>query len=75
MAAAALLVGVPAGLLAGRWAWALFAASAGVSPAARIPVLAVLLAIPVTLAMAVAIAARPGWEAARIQPAVILRRD
>jgi hypothetical protein len=75
MAAAALLIGVPAGLLAGRWAWALFAASAGVTPATSIPALAVLIAIPVTLAAAIAIAARPGWEAARVQPAVILRRD
>jgi hypothetical protein len=75
MAAAALLAGVPAGLLAGRWAWALFASSAGVSQAATIPAVAVLAAIPLTLAAAIAIAARPGWEAARIQPAVILRRD
>ncbi len=65
MAAAALLIGVPAGLLAGRWAWALFATSAGVSPAASIPDLAVLIAIPVTLAAAIAIAAWPGWEAAQ----------
>ena len=69
------LAGVPAGLLAGRWVWALFARSAGVSTAASVPGAAVLIAIPVTLAAAVAIAARPGWEAARIQPTVILRRD
>ena len=75
MAAAALLAGVPAGLLAGRWAWALFASSAGVSTTASVPGAAVLIAIPVTLAAAVVIGARPGWEAARIQPAVILRRD
>jgi hypothetical protein len=75
MAAAALLVGVPAGLLAGRWAWRLFATSAGVSPAAQVPVLVVLLVLPATLAAAVVIAARPAIQAARVKPAVILRRD
>jgi len=75
MAAAALLLGMPLGLLAGRWTWTLFAASAGVSPAARIPVLLVLLVVPGTLAAAVLMASRPGWEAARIQPAVLLRGD
>jgi hypothetical protein len=75
MAMAALLVGVPAGLLAGRWAWMLFANSAGVSPAARIPGLMVLLVLPATLAVAIIIAARPGVQAARIRPAVTLRRD
>jgi len=75
MAVVALLLGVPAGLLAGRWAWALFADSAGVSPAAQIPVLVVLLVLPATLGAAVLIAARPGFQAARIRPAIILRRD
>jgi predicted lysophospholipase L1 biosynthesis ABC-type transport system permease subunit len=75
MAGAALLVGIPVGLAAGRWAWAVFAASAGVSPTPVVPVLAVALAVPATLVLAIAIAAAPGWEAARIQPAVILRRD
>ena len=75
MAAASLLIGVPAGLLAGRSAWVLFARSAGVSTTASVPGVAVLIAIPVTLAAAVVIAARPGWEAARIRPAVILRRE
>jgi len=75
MVVAAMLIGIPAGLLAGRWAWALFADSAGVSPAARVPVLVVLLVLPVTLAAAIVIAARPGVQAARIRPAVVLRRD
>ena len=38
LAGVALLVGVPLGLLAGRWAWVLFAGAAGVAPAASIPV-------------------------------------
>jgi hypothetical protein len=75
LAAAALLVGLPLGLLAGRWAWLLFADSAGVGSRADVPVPLVLLVIPVTLAMAVLLAAVPGWTAARIRPALILRSE
>jgi ABC-type antimicrobial peptide transport system permease subunit len=75
LAAAALLVGLPLGVLAGRWAWALFAGSAGVSAQADVPVPLVLLAIPVTVLLANLIAAGPGWTAARIRPALTLRSE
>lgn len=75
LAAAALLVGLPLGVLAGRWAWALFAGSAGVSAQADVPVPLVLLAIPVVLLLANVIAAGPGWSAARIRPALTLRSE
>ena len=75
LATAALLVGLPLGVLAGRWAWVLFARSAGVAPAADIPVALVLAAIPVTLLLAIVIAAGPGWAAARIRPASVLRAE
>jgi ABC-type lipoprotein release transport system permease subunit len=75
LAAAALLVGLPLGVLAGRWAWVLFASSAGVGSSADVPVPLVLLAIPATLILANLIAAGPGWTAARIRPALILRTE
>jgi len=75
LAAAALLVGLPLGLLAGRWAWLLFAGSAGVGSQADVPVPLVLLVIPVTLILAVLLAIVPGWTAARIRPALILRSE
>jgi FtsX-like permease family protein len=75
LAAAALLVGLPLGVLAGRWAWVLFAGSAGVAPTADIPVMLVLAAIPVTLLLAIVIAAGPGWAAARVSPASVLRAE
>src|ERR1700722_12756718 len=75
LAATALLFGIPLGLLAGRWAWVLFADAAGVSPAASVPVPLVLATIPVTLALAALIASGPGWTAARIRPAVALRAE
>jgi hypothetical protein len=75
LAGAALLVGLPLGILAGRWAWAIFAGSAGVSGAADVPVALVLAAIPLTLLLANLIAAGPGWDAARLRPAAVLRTE
>ena len=74
-AAVALLVGLPLGVVAGRWAWAVFASAAGVSTAATVPLATVLLAIPATLLAANLIAAAPGWEAARLRPALVLRTE
>jgi ABC-type lipoprotein release transport system permease subunit len=73
LAAVALLAGMPLGVLAGRWAWIAFAGSAGVSrtPAIELPL--VLLTVPATLLLASLIAAQPGWQAARIRPATVLR--
>jgi ABC-type antimicrobial peptide transport system permease subunit len=74
-AVVALLIGLPLGILAGRWAWAYFANAAGAPADASVPLTAVLLAIPVTLALAIAIAAWPGWTAARLRPAAVLRAE
>jgi FtsX-like permease family len=75
LAGAALLAGLPLGVLAGRWAWAVFAGSAGVSGTPDVPVALVLAAIPVTLVLANLIAAGPGWDAARLRPASVLRTE
>ena len=75
LAAAALLIGVPLGIVAGRWAWAVFANTAGVGTQASVPLALVLLAIPVTLVLANVIAAWPGWTAARLRPAHVLRTE
>jgi hypothetical protein len=61
----ALLIGLPLGLLAGRWAWVLFADAAGVSSAATVPVALLLAIIPVTLALALLIAAWPARRGPR----------
>ena len=75
LAAAPLLAGLPLGLLVGRWAWLVFANSAGVGSAADVPAVLVLLTIPVTLILANLIAAGPGWTAARVRPALVLRSE
>ncbi len=69
-----LIVGVPLGLLAGRWAWILFAGQVAIVPAPVISPLT-LLAVPAVLLLANAIAAIPARAAGRTQPAVILRTE
>ena len=75
LAAAALLAGIPLGVIAGRWAWAVFAGATGVASQATVDLPLVLLAIPVTLLLANVIAAWPGWTAARLRPATVLRAE
>jgi ABC-type antimicrobial peptide transport system permease subunit len=75
LTAVALLAGLPLGVVGGRWAWALFAGSVGISPGATVPLSAVLLTIPVALLLANTIAAGPGWAAAQIKPAITLRNE
>ena len=75
LAAAALLVGMPAGIVAGRLAWAAFAAGAGVATGATFDLALVLLTVPATLLLANVIADWPGQAAARLRPAAVLRAE
>jgi hypothetical protein len=75
LAAAALLVGVPLGVVAGRWTWAAFADAAGVATSATIDVPLMLLVIPATVVLANLIAAWPGRAAAQLRPASLLRTE
>lgn len=71
----ALVLGLPVGVAAGRWAWQLFARRLGVAPQARVPILAVVAAVPLALLVANAVAAVPGWVAGRLRPAPVLRTE
>jgi putative ABC transport system permease protein len=75
IAAIALLIGLPAGIAAGRWAWRVFAAQLGVLPEPAIPLATIVIAIPAAMALANLIAAIPGRAAARTQPATVLRTE
>jgi len=75
LAVAALLVGVPAGVLVGRFGWSLFATNLGI---VSVPVVSwgpVLAAIPVTIAAAVLISIGPALAARRTKPATVLRAE
>ena len=68
-------VGIPLGIVAGRWSWALFAGSLGVAPGADVRPVAVVAEAAVALLLAVLIAAVPGRTAARVRPAASLRTE
>jgi hypothetical protein len=75
IAVIALLIGLPAGIAGGRWAWRVFAAQLGVLPEPAVPLATILIAIPAAAALANLIAALPGQAAARTKPATILRTE
>jgi putative ABC transport system permease protein len=75
IAAIALLIGLPAGVAGGRWAWRYLATQLGVLPEPAIPLTAIVIAIPAALVVANLIAAVPGQAAARTPPAAVLRTE
>jgi hypothetical protein len=75
LAVVALVVGVPVGIAAGRWAWTVFAAQVGVIDDSVLPIAGVLLAVPAAIILANLLAALPGRVAARVKPAVLLRSE
>ena len=75
LTAAALCLGVPAGILCGRVAWQVFAHQLGILPVIVLPVLALGVLVALAMALAVAVAAVPGEAAARARPAEILRSE
>ncbi len=74
IAATGLVIGLPLGVAAGRWAWTLLARGFAIEP---VPVISafVLLSVPAVLLMANVVAAVPARAAARTQPAVVLRTE
>jgi hypothetical protein len=74
-AALAAAVGLPLGVAGGRWAWRLVADQLGVVSDPVVPPLPVLAVVVGALAVANLAAAGPGWTAARIRPAVVLRAE
>jgi predicted lysophospholipase L1 biosynthesis ABC-type transport system permease subunit len=74
IAGAGLIVGVPLGVAAGRWAWTALAQAFAIEP---VPVISpgLLLAVPAVLVLANAVAAIPARTAARTQPGVVLRAE
>jgi hypothetical protein len=71
----AALLGVPLGIAGGRWAWRLVADKLGVASGPVVPSTPVLAIAAGALLAANLAAAGPGWAAARIQPAAVLRSE
>jgi hypothetical protein len=75
LAGLALVVGLPLGVVAGRWLWLLFARQLGVAPDVVVPAFLLLSAVPVTIARAGLVAVVPGLSARRMSPAAALRAE
>jgi predicted lysophospholipase L1 biosynthesis ABC-type transport system permease subunit len=71
----ALLIGLPVGVAAGHWAWALFANVLGISPGTDIPIGTGLLLIPAVLLAANAVGLWPARGSTRVRPAQLLRTE
>ena len=70
-----LVIGVPLGIIGGRWAWGLLADDLGTLSEPKVPILAIVVGIPVVLLLYNAVAYIPGRIAARMKPGVVLRSE
>ena len=71
----ALVIGVPLGVVGGRWAWILVASGIGSVSPPVVPLLGIVLIVPITLLIANVLAAWPGYKAARTAPSAELRTE
>ncbi|HEY5023717.1 MAG TPA: FtsX-like permease family protein [Acidimicrobiales bacterium] len=71
----ALVVGIPLGVVGGRWAWNLVASGIGSVSPPVVPTVAIVVTVPAALVVANVMAAWPGWVAARVAPAVVMRNE
>jgi hypothetical protein len=70
-----LAIGIPLGVIVGRWTWMLFADQTGLVPEPVVDLALVGLCIPAAILVANAISALPGRSAARTRPAMVLRTE
>jgi hypothetical protein len=71
----ALVLGVPLGIIGGRWAWTVVASGLGSVSPPVVPTVAIVAVVPAAVVVANVIAAWPGWVAARVAPAVVMRNQ
>jgi FtsX-like permease family len=70
-----LVIGVPAGIAAGRWLWLAFAHELSAVPDPVVPIGSIALAAVAALVLANLVAALPGRAAARTPAAIVLRAE
>jgi len=73
--AALALVGIPAGIAAGRWAWISLSNQLGIPAEPRVSLPIVAITIPAAIILANAVAALPGRAASRTPAAAVLRAE
>jgi len=75
LAVVALVIGVPTGILLGRFGWSMFATNLGVVSVPVVSWKPVLAAIPITILVAAAVSLGPALAARRTKPAMVLRAE
>ncbi len=68
-------VGVPLGILLGRWLWTLFARYIDAVPEPTVPLLSIVIVAVVTMVLANVVSALPGRSAAKTSTAQVLRGE
>jgi ABC-type antimicrobial peptide transport system permease subunit len=68
-------VGVPVGLVVGRWAWGIVARAQGVATDPALPLLGLAVAVAGLVLAVNLVAAGPAWVARRVHPAAVLRTE
>ena len=71
----ALVVGIPTGIVVGRWAWTTLADDLGTVAEPIVPILALGLGVVLVLLIANVVAFVPGRIAAGLRPAAVLRSE
>ncbi len=74
-AAAGVVIGIPLGVVLGRWLWTLFAEEIGAVPSPSVPLGSIVLAAVAAFVLANAAAVVPGRRAARTAAALVLRDE
>jgi putative ABC transport system permease protein len=71
----ALIIGIPAGIAAGRWSWTTFANQVGFVPESVVRSLPILITIPAAIVFGNLIATLPARAAAHTRPAEVFRTE
>jgi hypothetical protein len=70
-----IVIGIPAGIVAGRWLWTLFARAISAVPQPTVPTIAIVAVGTGSLVLANLVAAIPGRLAARTPAALLLQAE
>ncbi len=71
----AVVIGLPLGLLGGRWVWSSFAGSLGVVPVVVVPLGALVAGLAALVVAGAALAGAPAWVAAHTPTTLVLRAE
>ena len=75
LAVVTLAIGLPLGVVAGRWTWIVFSTHLNAVSSVHVPLTPALLMIPSAVMIAILLAVGPAWSTHRLHPAALLRTE